>query len=272
MKLKEYLKSKLTKKEYKVFPTSFDVVGDIAIFAEFPSALKEKEKVIAEALMKLHKNIKVVCKKTKKYSGKYRTPKLQIIRGEKRKETMHIENGIRLLLDVEKVYFSPRLGTERQRIANLVKPNENVLVMFSGVGPYTTQIAKMVKKVVAIEVNPVAHKYALKNLELNKIKNATVFKGDVKKIVPKLKEKFDRIVMPAPKNAGGYLKEAFSVAKKGTIVHFYTFAREEEFDDVRKEILAQCKKLKRLCRIIHIVKAGEYAPHIYRICIDFVVQ
>ena len=272
MRLKEYLKKSLTKKEYELLPSSFDIVGDIAIFVEFPKELKKKEKKIAETLMHLHKNIKVVCKKTKKYAGKYRTPKLQVIAGEKRKETMYNENGIRLLLDVEKVYFSPRLGTERQRIVNLVKPNENVLVLFAGCGPYTCQIAKKVKKITAIEANPIAHVYALKNITLNKIINATVLKGDVKNVVPKLYETFDRVLMPAPKNAITYLKEALSVAKKGAMIHLYTFAKDEEFGSVKEEVLAQCKKLRRTCKILGIARAGEYAPRVHRICVDFRVQ
>lgn len=272
MKLKDYLKGKLTKKEYAMMPTSYDIVGDIAIFAEMPRELTKKEKLIGEALLKLHKNVKVVCKKIGKYAGKYRIPKLKIIAGEKRKETTYIENGIRLMLDVEKVYFSPRLGTERKRIADLVKPNENVLVMFSGCGPYTIQIAKRATHVTAIEVNPIAHKYALKNLELNKIKNATILKGDVKKVVPQLKERFDRIVMPLPKDATGYLKQALSAAKTGCIVHLYSFAKDEEFDAVKAAIQYGCEQYKRRCKVLSIVRAGEYAPRVHRICIDFVVQ
>jgi len=272
LRLKDYLKGKLTKKEYELVPTSYDIVGDIAIFSEMPKELYKKEKLIADGLLKLHKNVKVVCKKVKKYSGKYRTPKLKIIGGENRKETTYIENGIRLMLDVEKVYFSPRLGNERQRIVNLVGKKESVLVMFSGCGPYTCQIAKKANKVTAIEVNPVAHKYALKNLVLNKIKNASVLKGDVKKIVPKLKEKFDRIIMPLPKDAGDFLKEAFSVSKKNAVIHFYTFAKESEFNDVKKELISKCEKLKKSCKIMRIVKAGEYSPRVYRICVDFRIQ
>ena len=269
MRLKDYLKNKLTKKELGIFPTSFDIVGDIAIFSDFPGELVEKEKLIGNSLMNLNRNIKVVCKKVRKYSGKYRTSKLKIIAGEKRKETMYVENGSRFLLDVEKVYFSPRLGNERKRIADLVKKNENVLVMFSGIGPYTIQIAKKARKVTAIEANPIAHEYAMINLKLNKIKNASVLKGDVRKVIPELKEKFDRIIMPLPKSAENFLKYAFLVSKKGTVVHFYTFAREDKFENIKKRLANNCKGLKKNIKILKIVKTGEYAPHIQRICVDF---
>lgn len=272
MRLKDFLKGKLTKKEYDVFPTSFDIIGDVAIFNEIPKELSKKEKLIAASLLKLNTNIKVVCKKIRNYSGKYRTLKLKIISGETRKETTYIENGCRFLLDVEKVYFSPRLGNERMRISDLVKRNENVLVMFSGCGPYTVQIAKKASRVTAIEANPVAHKYALINLKLNKISNAEVIKGDVKNIIPKLRQKYDRIIMPLPKESMKYLKEALSVSKKGTIIHLYSFAKEDEFKDSENSIISICKKHGKRCEILRIVRAGEYSPRTYRICVDFKVQ
>ena len=172
MKLKEALKGKLTEKQLSLVPSSFDVVGDIMIFADFPKGLVKKEKLIGNEILKLFKNIKVVCKKTKKYSGRYRLPKLKIIAGEKRKETVYRENNIQLKLNVEKVYFSARLSEERKRIFLQVKNEESVLVMFSGCGIYPITIAKnsKAKEIYGIEMNPIAHKYALENLKLNKIK------------------------------------------------------------------------------------------------------
>ena len=107
--LKYYLKDSLPEKELKLMPTSFDVVGDILIFSEFPKELIKKEKLIGKVILDTYHPIKTVLKKTKKYSGKFRTPKLKIIAGEKRKETMHKENTVFIKLDVEKVYFSARM-------------------------------------------------------------------------------------------------------------------------------------------------------------------
>ena len=52
--LKQILKSKLTKKQRSIIPNSFDIVGDIAIFSDFPEELKTKEKLIANTLLSLH--------------------------------------------------------------------------------------------------------------------------------------------------------------------------------------------------------------------------
>jgi len=272
--LKEALKKKLTKKELTMVPTSFDVVGSIAVI-DIPDELKKKEKIIAQTMIDLFKPVKTVAKKSGIHYGKYRRQKLKIIAGEKTKVAEYKESGVQLKLDLEKCYFSPRLGTERLRSAKQVKPGEKVLVMFSGVAPYPLVIAKNAKPevVYGVELNPVAHKYAEENIKLNKMRNKIrLYKGDVVDVVPELNQKFDRIFMPMPKTALTFLEAAFKASKKGTIIHFYTFGKEEEFKDIREQIKAECKKHKKKCRILRTVKAGHYAPGVYRVCIDFKLQ
>ena len=130
MNLRQALKSKLTKKQLSLLSSSFSTIGSIAIFSDFPSELKTKEKLIAQTLLKLNKNIKTVAKKTKQYSGRYRLPKIKIIAGKNTKITTHKENNIILKLNIETCYFSPRLANERLRIAKQVKSKESILVMF----------------------------------------------------------------------------------------------------------------------------------------------
>ena len=269
MRLRDALRKKLTKKELDLLPSSFDVVGDILIFADFPSELEKKEKLIGKAILNLIKNVKVVCKKTRKYSGKFRLPKLKIIAGEKRKETEHKENNIRLKLNVEKVYFSSRLSTERKRINELVKDGESILVMFSGCAVYPINISKnsKVKEIYGIEINPTAHKYALENLELNKIKNVTLFLGDVKKVMPKIRKKFDRILMPLPKGAKDFLALALSKIKKKGVIHIYNFIEEENIN--KKFMNNYLKKYIKKFRILNITKCGQFGPGIFRVCVDF---
>ena len=168
-RLKDILRKKLSKKELNLVPSSYDIIGNILIFSEFPKQLLKKEKTIGNTIIKNYKNIKSIYKKTKKYSGKYRTLKLKLLAGENNKETIHKENNVRLKLNVEKIYFSPRLSEERKRIFKQVKNNETILVMFSGCGIYPLVISKntKTKNIIGIEINPTAHKYALENIKLN---------------------------------------------------------------------------------------------------------
>jgi len=252
-------------KEKNLIPKSYEQIGDIIIFSDFPKELKKKEKQIGEELLKKHKQIKIIAKKIKNFSGKYRLPKLKILAGENRKETIHKENGLRIKINPEKAYFSSKTGSERLRIAKLVKKNEKVLVMFSGVAPFNLTLSKhsKLKESYGIEINPEAHKYAEENIIINKFNNIHLYKGNVKLILPKLKEKFNRIVMPAPKNAMNYLKLAKEYTKKGGTIHFYTFEKEENFNKLKEKF----KDFKK----VDLIKTGQTSPRVYRICLDLKV-
>jgi tRNA (guanine37-N1)-methyltransferase len=270
--LKFHLKNKLSDKELQLVPTSFDVVGDILIFSDFPKKLAEKEKLIGKVILENYHHVKTILKKTKKYSGKFRLPKLKVIAGEKRKETICRENNVFIKLDVEKAYFSPRMSSERKRIAELVKPNESILVMFSGSGIYPLVIAKNTKcrEVYGVEINPAAHKYALENMKRNKLENRVkLFLGDARKVVPKLKKKFDRILMPLPKGGENFLDLALKHIKHDGIVHFYDFQHEDEIFKAEEKVRIACEKSKKKFKILKTARCGQYSPRFYRVCVDF---
>ncbi len=258
MKLKELLKNVLGEEELEIAPSSFDVVGDIAII-KIPPQLEKKEKKIGEQLLKF-KNVKTILKKEGKVGEEFRIRKYKFLGGEKRKETLHKEYGCRYKLNIEKVYFSPRIGSERERIVKQVKKGEKILVLFAGIGPYAIQIAKNREvDIYAIEINPKAVKYFKENTKLNKVENKIkVFEGDVRKIVPKLKEKFDRIIMPLPKDAENFLDLAKLVSKKNTIIHSYIFATSKG---------EAIKKIDK--KVINCVECGTYSRDISRYCVDF---
>lgn len=271
MKLKEVLKNKLTKKELSLVCSGFDIVGNIAVI-EIPDELKKKQKIIANAVLKLNPHIKTVLKKSGIHYGEYRRQKMVYLAGVKTKIAEHKESGIKMLVDVEKCYFSSRLGTERLRIAKQVKPDEEILVMFSGVAPYPLVFARnsRAKVVYGIEKNPVAHKLAEKNVVLNKFwEKIMLIRGDVKQVVPMMHKKFDRILMPMPKTAVEFLPVAFKAAKKGTVIHYYDFGREKEFNFLKEKVKKACKENKKKCKILKTVKCGNYSPGVYRVCVDF---
>jgi len=241
---------------------SYDIIGNIALFNE--KITKEKAKSF------LNNRIKTVAYKSKKYSGRLRIPKITILAGEKTKETVHKESGCLFKLNIEKCYFSTRSSNERLRIAKQVKNNESVLVMFSGVIPFPLVIEKhsAPKEIYAIEISRECNKYARENLILNKSEKIKLFQGDVKKIIPRINKKFDRITMPHPSDSFSYLELALKYIKPKGIIHFYTFAQEKELKDVKTKILNYSKKIK----IKKIVKAGVYSPYTYRLCFDLQIN
>ena len=247
---------------------SYDLIGDIAII-EIPDELKSYEKLIAQSLLKTNKKIRVVVKKPKKIVGKYRIRKLKIIAGEKRTTTEYKESGCLFRFDLNKTYFSQRLGTERLRLSKKVRGSEKILIMFSGIAPFGIVIGKQnpYANVLNIELNPSAGKYAKKNIELNqltsRVKSIT---GNVTKVIPKLKEKFDRIIMVLPHENKKFLKDALKVSKEGTVIHMYVIHSEKDIKSVRKKIRENYP-----LKITRTIKAGEYGPRMWRYCLDMKV-
>src|SRR3989338_4831312 len=135
--------------------------------------------------------------------------------------------------------------------------------MFSGAAPYPLVIAKNspAKIIYGIELNPLAHQYALQNAELNKFgSRMVILQGDVRKIIPALKRKFDRLVMPLPKTAEDFLPSALSAAKKGAIIHFYAFLGKDEFKEEGKRIKQICATLNHPAKILRAVPCGQFSP------------
>lgn len=271
--LKELLKDKLTSEQLSNLKCSYDVIGEIAVMNPMPYGLKSKEKLIAKAIMVNNRHVKTVVKKTGPTSGVERIRPVKVILGKKRTETTFVENGCKFKLDINKVYFSPRLGSERLRVIKQVKRNEVVYDLFAGVGPFAVPIAKIAKRVVAIDINKFACKYLEENSRLNKVsEKIEIYCGDSRKIVTKEKWKrvADRVIMNLPMHAGNFLDIAFRIAKKNATVHFYFFLHEKElFDGAIKLIKKVSKKANRKIRILNKRKCGQLSPRIWRIVIDF---
>ena len=274
-KIRDQLSGFLTQEELEELVTSFDLIGDIAIM-EIPDSLRKKEKKIAEALLRVHRNIKTVLKKLGPMEGKYRVRKVKVIAGEKRTETTYKENGCRMRLDVSKVYFSVRLSTERKRIAELVQSGEKIIALFAGVGPFPLAISRFHPdtEIIAIELNPDAVNYLEQNIVLNKAGNIRAIEGDVREIVPKYYADFaDRITMPLPRSGEEFLDVAFAGVKDGGIIHFYTMVSiADPFGEALAKVKPYADKLGVSVEIVSQRIVRPYAPSIVQVVLDIKVK
>ncbi len=273
MNLKKSLQDSIPPEELPRLIRGFDIIGDIAVVI-IAEGFDHYEQLIAEAIAAAHKNVKTVLKRAGTYSGEFRTIPLTFIAGERKTETVCSEYEIRLWLDLAKLYFSIRSGHERKRIADLVKPGENVLVMFSGIAPYPLMIAKFssAEKITGIEINRAAHDYALQNLKLNKARNISLIHGDVCGAVKRSAECYDRIVMPLPGHAGEFLETALRVLKPGGAVHFYDFKIRGSFETSSELISAKAQQLGRRINASNTVVCGHSSPQRFRICVDATIS
>ncbi|MEJ5292389.1 MAG: class I SAM-dependent methyltransferase family protein [Candidatus Methanosuratincola sp.] len=225
--LKEFLRGIVPWDALKSLPKSYDIVGDIIIIERLLPDVDPYRKEIAEGLLKFHKNIKTVLLKTGKVDGPYRIPLFELLAGEDRRETVHSEYGIRLMIDLSKAYFSPRLGYERNRVASLVRDGETVVDMFAGVGPFSIMIAKRHRsKVFAIDINPDAVRMMQYNLSINRLKGEVMpICGDASSLSSRLRNTADRVIMNLPAQSLEFLDDARLFLKRsGGVVHFYLFS------------------------------------------------
>lgn len=253
---------------------SFGVLGNIAIVHFLGETKQAEKKKFAEKILKENSVIKTILEKKGKIHGRLRKISTEYLAGEKTKEVLYHENGCVFRFDVGETYFSPRLSNERKEIASKIKKDENVLVMFAGVAPFSIVIAKNseAKKVFSNEINRKANKYAELNIELNKLKKKIeLVSGDIKKVTKKLKIKFDVIVMPRPQLKETFLKEAFSLSKKNTRIYYYDFCKENETDLIVEKIQKSAKQFRQKIKILKIKRAGEIAPYKIRVRVDFVI-
>ncbi len=229
--LRRELEGILTEKELAKL-RAFDLVGDIGVL-RLPPELLPKKKEIGEALMRVHRHLKTVLLQVSPVKGEFRTRKLEVVAGEPRTETFHRESGCVFKVDLDKVYFSPRLAYERMRIARQVRGGEEVTNLFAGVGCSSIVIAKHseAKAVYSVDKNPEAFRLMCENIRINRVGGRVLpLLGDAREVVSsKLRGRADRVLMPLPGAARQFLDTALEALKEGGgIVHFYDVGEEPD--------------------------------------------
>jgi len=204
---------------------SFDIIGDIAIIKIPDELVDDRRFIFAREIINSFPYIKVVYRQVEGVEGLFRLRRLEHLAGEERSTTIYREHGSRFWVDVERVYFSPRLSYERRRISTLVSKGERVLNMFAGVGTFTIHIAKKGAKVYSIDINPYAISLHLINNRLNRVEDkiSTVL-GDSSK-ASEYVEDVDRVLMPLPELAIKYIPYALPLLKDGGWMHVYLHTR-----------------------------------------------
>jgi len=235
--LKKALENVLSEKESEDLFSAFDQIGDI-IIVRIPDSLLSKKKIIGKTLLEQVKTAKSVFYQSSSVEGDFRTRDLEILAGVDKTETEYKEFGCRFMVDVEKAFFSPRLSTERDRIADLVQDGEIVINMFGGVGMFSIIAAKRKKcTVYNIDINPIAAKLCEKNIALNKklVGRVVSIHGDAAKII---EEQFcdqgDRVLMLLPERSDEFLNSAILATKSNGIIHYYSHIHADEKSQAAK--------------------------------------
>lgn len=254
----------------------FDVIGDVAVVRAPKGTNQEVVRRFAAKIMRDNRHIKGVFKKVGRTEGEERVPRIVWVAGSRNHTVVHKENGCIFSIDIKKAFFTPRLSSERLRIAKLVKSDETVLDMFCGVGPYTILISRKAREVYAIDVNENAVQELRKNITMNKARNVKAFQGDSKKAVGKLGIRFDRIIMNFPVASYEFLPAALKVARNRCVIHLYTFIETKDgyaaaVEKAKEEVMRRIPEGVAVI-MIDARRAGEVAPYMIRECLDIHIK
>lgn len=275
--LKDVLAGVLDADEAAQVYSAFDQIGDIVII-KIPHGLARKRALIAQTILANVKTAKAVFAQASAVKGDFRVRDLGFLAGENRTVTEYKEHGCRFRVDVAKAYFSPRLSTERQRIAGLVGENETIVNMFAGVGTYSIIIAKANKtcKIYSVDSNPVANNLCAENALLNKVTERVIpICADAADVVrDRLAGVADRVLMPLPERAREFIAPAVAALKeKGGVVHYFAHVRADSKKDAKelgeKDAHEAFKDYHH--KVVETTVVREVGPRLYQIVADVTV-
>jgi len=242
-----------------LLPTSFDVVGDIAIL-RLKDELVPYAGKIGDSLRRVLPRLRTVAL-DRGVQGEFRVREVEVVSGNPSPVTIHTEFGLRFRVDVSKVYFNPRLANERRRVSSLVREGEEVIDMFAGAGPFSIMIAKyaLPGRVHAIDLNPAAVELMRDNIALNRVDGITPLLGDAREIIPGLPQA-DRIIMNLPHSAHGFLEDAVMSLKHGGTVHLYSICERSDVDGFVEGLISKLREVGIDLEVVRLEELKTYSP------------
>ena len=256
------------------FEPSVERIGDIVVIDEDDP---DRAATIAEAVIDADLPARSVLNRASKIKGELRVRDWEVVAVDDAAagndltptETVHREYGHSFRLDLAAVYFSPRLATERHRVVEQIEPDEQVLDMFAGVGPFAIPAASRGASVVAVDLNETAVDYCRENARRNGVADAvTTVAGDVREVADDYRGWADRLVMNLPHSANEFVETAVALAGEECVLHYYDIQHEDDPFEPGIEAIKSAAEPAYTVSVEtqHIVRS--YAPHELNVCLD----
>ncbi|MFB1065351.1 class I SAM-dependent methyltransferase family protein [Natrinema sp. H-ect4] len=263
------------------FDPTYERLGEAALIDEDDP---ERAREIADAILESDLPAETVLNKASKVKGETRVRDWELLAGENT-TVVHREYGCEFALDLATVYFSPRLATERHRVAEQVSEaqrasesasgqgpradGEHAFDMFAGVGPFVIPFAKRGATCVGVDINAEAIDYLRENARRNGVADrVTAINDDVREVAAEYENWADRIVMNLPHSADDFLESAVTLASDDCTLHYYDIQHEDDpFGPGERAIRAAAEpEYAVTVETRHTVRS--YAPHELNVCLD----
>jgi len=248
-----------------LLPDKYERLGHVLVL-RLPEPLLIHRHQVARAYAEVLKARTVLLEKGIIH-GTERRPDVEVLFGTET-ETTHLESGIRYRMDPTKVMFSSGNFDEKQRMAALDCRGETVVDMFAGIGYFTLPLALKAgaERVIACEINPEAVEFLRRNAELNGVEDRiSIFLGDNRDLPG---EHFaDRVVMGYVNITWQFLPKAFSLIKKGGVIHYQDTC---SIDRIPNGLLENLREGSggRPFEVLGIREVKAYAPSISHMVVD----
>ncbi|MDG5758931.1 class I SAM-dependent methyltransferase family protein [Natronococcus sp. A-GB1] len=257
--------SQTTPAELLSFEPSYERLGKAALLDEDDT---ERARAIADAILESDLPVDTVLNKASKVKGETRVRDWELLAGEGT-EVVHREYGCEFALDLAEVYFSPRLATERHRVAEQVGSKERAFDMFAGVGPFVIPFAKRGADCVGVDVNETAIDYLRENARRNGVEDrVTPICDDVREVAPDHESWADRIVMNLPHSADAFLESAVTIAGEDCTLHYYDIQHEDDPFGPGERAIREAVEPEYEVTVETRHTVRSYAPHELNVCLD----
>jgi tRNA wybutosine-synthesizing protein 2 len=203
--------------------------------------------------------------------GMYREPVVEVIYGPSQTETIHVENGIRFMIDPQLLMFSSGNMEERRRMASVASSDDTVVDLFAGIGYFSLPIAVYgkPKRVVACEINPVAYRYLCKNVVLNHVTHIVepCF-GDNRVVAPR--QCATRVILGYLHNTWDFLPVAFQCLRGMVgMLHYHELVPVENIpSQPLSHIQSVAEGFDRQVELVRVQEIKSYAPRITHVVLD----
>lgn len=266
----EILEGEVTPQELSRLPRGWYILGEIIIIKISPEIEHLKGR-IGEALLSIYPRCTtVLCDRG--IEGQFRQPVREVIAGSDT-VALHRENGVIFRLDASRIMFSQGNLLERMRMGRFGR-DEFVVDMFAGIGYFTLPMAvhSRPKKVVAIELNPLAFGYLQENVRINRVEDIVEpVLGDCREICREmaLDNKADRVVMGYVGTTDRYLKTGIEALRPGGILHYHQTVPSWLYPAAAvKDVTEASEASGRRAEILRCARVKKYSPGVLHAVVD----
>lgn len=268
--MKEYLRGYIGGKA-GLIKGGWELVGGVLILS-LPEELYPERRRIGEAILEFHPRARSVVVR-ERITHPFRKPLAEVVAGDRDTATLHKENGILFSLDPLRVMFSAGNFSERERMAYISSPEEEVLDMFSGVGQFSLPMAKhsQPRKVVAVEKSAETYSFLEENVALNRLDNVEARHGDNREVSPA--SFAHRVLMGYLFSPEKYIPVALGALKAGGgVVHFHALVQKPELEAYGRRVVRLINRHGWGARVAYSRIVKPYAPKLWHAVYDLEVR